>query len=863
MKRGGGVDRLRAPALGALVALAVAPSAYGCGETAEIKASQGFTLGQTQPYTIDISDDARTVTLRRRGEPVVVLDHDAFQIGVVESLDDQKSYDPWDVERRGDEASGITWKTPIAASSRLGVNTLRGDIALDFGDGLLGHVIVDDEGDGGFRLVLVPGDLNGAGASAPGRVPVLARVRARTLGNALEGFYGLGEWQDGVDHRGKLRAMQIEADLEIESANNEAHVPVPFLIGTSGWAMFVDSDRVGTFDVAKKSPSIIETTFAIASTAGEAPAPLPVWLFAGEPDKPLDLVKNCYRVGGAIKLPAPWALGPWIWRDENKDQKEVLDDIATIRSLDLATSGIWVDRPYARAVNTFDFDAPRFPDAAGMIREAHRVGLMFGLWSTPYLEDAAQPLRGQADAQGYFPPGVGIPFNKWSPPIDFTNPDASTFWTTNVRRYVALGVDGFKLDYGEDVVPSLADRRNVWRFAAGDERTMHYHYSSLYHRAYAEALAKPEGTFLLCRAAHFGGQANGCIIWPGDMDATFTRHREKFVPRGSKDGKEVVGVGGLPATVAMGLGLGVSGFPFFGADTGGYRHSPPDAELWIRWVEQTALSSVMQVGDSASQPPWVFTPENGRTKDSVDVYRAYARLHLQLFPYEWTYAKRIAIDGKPIQRPLGLAYPELGVHPYDAYMFGEDLLVAPVVNRGETRREVTAPVGTWIDWWDGTTYTSDAKLPLAIDAPLFKLPLLLRDGAIVPMLRPTIDTLSPAEDPNVDSFARDPGVLWVRTVPGRPRRFDLYDKTRIERTNDGSIELTSGELFTQGFVIESIATPAPREIVSEDDAGKTTVLPVLSAPAFAAAVEGWTWDASRRGTLLVKARGGRSRIRFR
>lgn len=844
-------------ALVGLVAL-VALAPYGCGETAELATTSGFELGP-QPYTVDVAKDGRTVTLRRRGEAIVMLDADAFQLGVVESLDEQKSYDPWDVERRGAEDAGIAFKTPIASVARLDGNKLRGEIDLDYGDGLLAHVIVDDEGSGAYRFVFVPGNASGAGATAPGKVPVLARVRARTLGNAREGFYGLGEWQDGVDHRGKVRAMQIEADLEIESANNEAHVPVPFLIGTHGWAMFVDSDRVGIFDVAKKSPSIVETTFAIASTAGESPSPLPVWLFAGEADRPIDLVKACYRVGGEIKLPAPWALGPWIWRDESKDQKEVLEDIATIRSLDLATSGVWIDRPYARAVNSFDFDPTKFTDAPAMIREAHRVGLMMGLWSTPYLEPAAEPLRSQANAAGYFPPGVGLPFNKWSAPIDFTNPDAYTFWTTNVRKYVAMGIDGFKLDYGEDVVPSIADRRNIWRFAAGDERTMHYHFSSLYHRAYGEALGRPEGAFLLCRAAHFGEQASGCIIWPGDMDATFTRHREKFV----KDGKEVVGVGGLPATVAMGLGLGVSGFPFFGADTGGYRHSPPDNELWIRWVEQTALSSVMQVGDSSSQPPWVFTPENGRNKESVDVYRAYARLHLQLFPYEWTLASRIAIDGKPIQRPLGLAYPELGIHPYDAYMFGEDLLVAPVVNRGETRREVVAPVGTWIDWWDGTTYSSDAKLPLAIDAPLYKLPLLLRDGAIVPMLRPTIDTLSPAEDPNVDSFARDPGVLWVRTVPGRPRRFELYDRTRIERMTDGSIELASGDVFAQGFVIESIATPIPREIVREDESGGTSVLPALTAASFAVAVEGWTWDFAKRGTLIVKTRAGRARLRFR
>jgi len=841
-------------------AAALAPSASGCADASPLLAREGFTLG-ARPYTLGVAPDGLGITLRRGETTLLVLDAAAFQLGVVDALDDQKSYDPWDVERRGESDAGITFFSPRLASPSLDADGRRAQIELDYGGGLAARLVVGDEGDGAFRLVLVPEEGGAASSEGAGSRPrvALARVRARTTGDPREGFYGLGEQQDSVDNRGKLRAMQLEADLDLESANNEAHVPVPFLVGTRGWAMFVDNDRAGVFDVARKDPAAIEATFAVASTAGEPATRLSVWLFAGE--HPLDLVKAAYRVGGKAKLPAPWALGPWIWRDESQDQKEVVADIAAIRALDLATSGIWVDRPYARAVNSFDFDPARFPDPPAMIGAAHRAGLTIALWSTPYLEPAAQPLRAQAEAGGYFPPGTGIPFNKWSPPIDFTNPDAYTFWTTLVRRYVALGIDGFKLDYGEDVVPSLADRRNVWRFAAGDERTMHFHYSGLYHRSYDEALDRLEGAFLLCRAAHYGEQRRGVVIWPGDMDATFTKHRERFVAR---DGKEVTGVGGLPATIVMGLSLGVSGFPFFGADTGGYRHSPPDAELYVRWFEQTALSTVMQVGDSSSQPPWVFTPDNGRTTATVDVYRTYARLHLRLFPYEWTYAHRIAADGKPIQRPLGLAHPELGVHPSDAYLFGEELLVAPVVTRGERRREVIAPAGTWVDWWDGATFVSDGRAPLSIDAPLEKLPLLMRDGALVPMLRPTIDTLAPADDEAVDSFARDPGLLWVRVAPGRPRRFTLWDRSTVERTSDGSLAFASGDVFTRGFVFEAIATPEPREILREEESGGSRVVARRASSAeLEAAPEGWTWEPARRGTLTVRLSPGRGRARLR
>ena len=131
-----------------------------------------------------------------------------------------------------------------------------GAVDLDFGDGIFGRVEIVPATASRFTFTFTTSSAKG------GPFVVLTRVRVRTHGGEKEGFYGLGEQQDAVDSRGKLRAMQIEADGEIESANNEAHVPVPFVIGTSGWAMFVASTRVGTFDVARKDPSSVEATFA-------------------------------------------------------------------------------------------------------------------------------------------------------------------------------------------------------------------------------------------------------------------------------------------------------------------------------------------------------------------------------------------------------------------------------------------------------------------------------------------------------------------------------------------------------------------------------------------------------------------------
>jgi alpha-D-xyloside xylohydrolase len=247
----------------------------------------------------------------------------------------------------------------------------------------------------------------------------------------------------------------------------------------------------------------------------------------------------------------------------------------------------------------------------------------------------------------------------------------------------------------------------------------------------------------------------------------------------------------------------------------------------------------MQVGDASSQPPWVFTAENGRDDAALDVYRTYARLHLRLFPYAWTYATRMREDGRPIQRPLGLAHPELGVHPADEYLFGDELLVAPVIARGATRRHVILPGGQWRSFWDA----SIVEGPEAdVDAPLETLPLFVREGAIVPLLRPAIDTLAPATLPGIESFANDAGALWALIVPGPPRRFETWDGAAIEREPGGAIAVSPGRVFDRGFVLELVATERPSGVEGDGVA--------------------WTWTPDRRGTLRIELPARAQRVRI-
>ncbi len=398
-------------------------------------------------------------------------------------------------------------------------------------------------------------------------------------------------------------------------------------------------------------------------------------------------------------------------------------------------------------------------------------------------------------------------------------------------------------------MPGLTSGRNVWEFFDGsDERTMHARYQLFYHRAYGETLPA-DGSFLLCRHGTYGDRVNASVIWPGDLDATFAKNGDPATG--------YVSVGGLPASIAAGLSLGSSGFPFFGADTGGYLHQPPDKELLTRWFEQTALSTVMQV--YADTPPWVADATNGYDAEMLGWYRTYARLHMRLFPYVWTYAQNLAKDGRPIARALGLAHPELGAHPSDTYLFGDALLVAPVIERGATSRSVLLPAGAWIDWWTGAVL--DGGATITAQAPLGTLPLFLQAGSIVPMLRPTISTMRATTQPaTIDSYGTTPGVLWARVAPGAASTFTLFDGAALgQALAGGTVTLTThdGSELQSGVMFEVVARGSKPATVTDDGAA---LADQGTTAALEAATSGWAFTTDTGGTVWVKTPAGTHQV---
>ena len=746
------------------------------------------------PATLDLGSDAAgrllvttsplTFTLSRDGVPLTAASEVPFAFATSPVTGPEAFHDP------AEPAHPITWYDATTV------------------DGWL------EEADGAQRLHLVWGADGERGASlwlreeAPGRfglrvaadggtdAPVFTRMALAAA--QADRYYGLGETFDGVQQRGRRRTMHF-IPAPLEAANNETHVPIPFFTSVTGWGVFVESRRAGVFDLAATDPDRVLMDFAGAE--------LDVHLIAGA-DR-WEPLRHYVDMTGKPALPAPWAFGPHLWRNENKDQAEVLADAAAIREHDLAGSVIWIDRPWEQKYNDHTFDAAMFPDPKAMIEELHAMGFRVVVWSSPYLDDTLVDETAQALANGWFPevPG-GAWVDKFGPLVDLTHPGAAELWRSLISNCTTLGVEGFKLDYGEDVQLGFFGVRLPFLFHNGEtEATMHHHYAWFFHQPYADMLPA-DGGFLLSRAGTYGDQTLTTTVWPGDLDSGFQKYG---------DGSHV---GGLPSAVSGGLSLSTSGYPFYGSDVGGFRHGRPTKHAMARWIEAAALGTIMQTGGGGkNHNPWDFAlydgaPELGDEKTTsqfdeelLAIYRDYARLHTRLFPYIYTYAQQAHDTGRPVTVPFGFAFPELDHHPDHEWLLGDALLVTPVVD--ETfERTVTFPGGRWVDWFTGEVVIgpTSVKRPVA----LAELPLYAREGALIPLLREDVDTLAPASTPDVVSTAAAPGELTVRVFPATAETsLTLHDGTALaQHWQAGALTVTTAPGSVYGAMRLDVAWAA-------------------------------------------------------
>jgi alpha-D-xyloside xylohydrolase len=562
-----------------------------------------------------------------------------------------------------------------------------------------------------------------------------------------EHYLGFGERFDSLDQRGK------EVDLWVEDGAQcgLTYFPIPFYISTAGYGLLIDTDvrcivRMATHD----DPEVVSIRNAASS--------LKLTLFTGA--TPKDILSTYTGLAGRPQTPPDWVFGPWKSRDwQTADQIGIQEDVEKQLELGLPATVKLIDARWETAYHTFQFDPRKFPDPQAMIDHIHDHGSRLVVWISPWMavDNYTDPNDFYYDCleKGYFiknPQGEAYVSQLGLNPmlvgscIDFTNPEAVNWWQENIRRLAEMGVDGFNTDFGEQIPEDAVF------FDGRTGREMHNIYPRLYNKITFEAMQTGQPGMLLARAGWHGSQRLSAI-WAGDQSSDFAYNS------------------GLRTAIIAGQSAGASGFPYWGCDIGGYFGNPTD-EVYMRWIQLGAFSPIMMVHGAGLREPWAFSEQ------TLDVYRRYARLHTDLFPYIKYYADLAAETGVPIMRAMPLEFPgytetwgELAEHQY---CFGSELLVAPVHYGFSRVRPVYLPEGDWRDFWSGALLSGGRVIQCK--AEIDQIPVFARTGSIIPLLDPTPDTLMPAMRKGVRPAGHD---LRIDIYPGADGRFKLSDGTEF------------------------------------------------------------------------------------
>jgi alpha-glucosidase (family GH31 glycosyl hydrolase) len=649
----------------------------------------------------------------------------------------------------------------------------------------------------GEWLLREPGDA-GMSAQPVGDGTGRARLRASFVFSGEQHFYGLGQGGGDLDRLGVNRQLW---NTHIGHGPG-SDMGVPLLVSNRGYALFFDNTGDAGIAVGRSDNGVRLVYTAETGTL--------VWYFL-QGDDVRGAMREVAELLGYPPLPPRWALGFLQSTRHFDDTAELARLPRTLREKRIPCDGLIYLSSYGealgwnRGVGHLEFQPALWPEPAALLADARAQHFEVITHEYPVLHEAS-PLFEAAEARGYLlgagyerGAATGANYRQGQRYIDFSDAEAAAWWWAAHRELVEWGVAGWWLDGGEGP-PATAVLKG------GSGALLHNIYDRLRHEAFArgEAEDRPDRrVFLLCRSGAAGMQRFGATCWSGDINNDFRT---------------------LEAQIPLGLNTGLSGVPYWGTDIGGFFHPIAETgELYARWFQLGAFSPIFR------SHGWVWR-EHVPWAHGVEVEaicRRYAELRYRLLPYTYSLAWQAHAQGLPLMRPLVLNYPDdprvwaLG----QQFLWGDDLLVAPVTREGATAWPVYLPAGVWYDFWTGARHEGPSGI--TVEAPLERLPLLARGGAIVPMGPVVQHTAERALD-----------EITLLIYPDGASRFELYDDDgRTNAYRQGRRALTSIECSARpGEVTVRIGEPAgDRSVVPP---GRRYLLELRMAAPSRVAVEG-------------------------
>jgi Alpha-glucosidases, family 31 of glycosyl hydrolases len=569
-----------------------------------------------------------------------------------------------------------------------------------------------------------------------------------------EHFFGLGEKSGGLDRRGKTFRMWNSDKPCYATDEDPLYKSIPFFMSNFGYGIFFDNTYKSVFNFGATSNEY----YSFESPGGE----MAYYFIFGPSYK--QIIERYTQLTGKPILPPEWALGFSQCRGMYTNEKLAREVAGEFRKRQIPCDIIYQDIGWTQNLQDFEWRKENYENPRKMVADLAAQGFKMIVSQDPVISQDNKKQWREADSLGYLAKDIRTgksydmpwPWGGNCGVVDFSKPGVADWWGTYQQKVINDGVKGFWTDMGE---PAWSNEEDVDRLNMkhhlGMHDEIHNVYGFIWDRAVTEQFEKhnPNKRVFQMTRACFAGMQRYTFAWSGD----------------SGDGNDVAnGWNKLAAQVLLGQSAGMGLIPFWTTDISGYCGDIKDrdamAELYVRWMQFgvfNPLSRAHHEGNNAAEP-WTFGSEaEKRCREAIN-------LKYKLHPYMYTYAREAYDTGLPLMRALLLEYPDdAETFKLDGqFLFGKELLVAPVVEKDATEKQVYLPQGEWIDFNDGKTVYR-GKQWITYPVTLSTIPLFVKRGSIIPQM-PVQQYIG--ENKNTP--------VWFDVYPaaeGRSASFTLYE----------------------------------------------------------------------------------------
>jgi len=505
--------------------------------------------------------------------------------------------------------------------------------------------------------------------------------------SAGEKIFGCGESFKELNKRGQKVVLWTDDANGVQ--NETMYKPIPFFMSSRGYGMFMHTSSPITCDFGKNYDA------AMSLMIGDEA--LDLFVFLGEPKDILDEYTN---LTGKATMPPLWSFGLWMSRITYFSEADGRNVANLLRKNKIPADVIHFDTGWFEYDWRCDyqFSSSRFDDAGKMIQDLDQEGFKICLWQLPYFVPKNELFPEILEK------GLYIKNNKGNLPyedavLDFSNPETVKWYQNKLKGLLDIGVGAIKVDFGE-----AAPANGV--YASG--RTGFYEHNLFplrYNKAVSDITKEVTGDRIMWARSAWAGSQRYPLHWGGDAANTDNA---------------------MAATLRAGLSFGLSGFTFWSHDIGGFVNKTPE-NLYRRWLPFGMLTSHSRTHGAPPKEPWEYN------ESFNDAFRLADNMKYKLMPYIYAQSKYSVEKGLPMMRALFVEFPEdAGSWLIDnEYLFGADMLVAPMFEDGNSR-DVYLPPGKWIDYQTGKVYESGWHNIHVGEIPVVAL---VRDGAVIPHIK--------------------------------------------------------------------------------------------------------------------------------